>query len=211
MLMNKLFAKVALGALALVSVGSLAHADIVTFSTVGKFGSTGTNSISGGGLTLMFDQLPVTNSVDTAPFGSTNTSLGDFDLNVSNPSSSFTMTDTFTLTVNQTIPGPGGSKAFGVGTVSGTVSVSSSSATVTFTAPLVFVIDGTAADITYELLSTTVPIVPVSTNNGLSSVQAEVISIDHAPTVPTPASVLSGSALLGLMAASKLRSRRNAV
>jgi hypothetical protein len=217
MLKNRLFVKTFIGLSALAGACSLAQADNVVFSTIGTFGTTGTNSITGGGITLTFDQLPATNSVNTAPFGTTFTSLGDFDINVVAPTS-FAISDTFTLTVQQTIPGPGGSAAFGIGTVSGTVTANSSGATVTFTSPLSIVIPGTTADITYQLMGTPTTglggaeeeyfIVPVTTNNGVTSVQANVISVDHAPTVPTPASMLSGTALLGGLFVAKMRNRR---
>ena len=215
MFANKLFTKVAISAIALVGMASVASADSVTYSTTGVFGSNGLGSISGGGITLAFDAL--TNVTVAAPtFGS----LGDFDINIgSGVTSSFSITDTFTLTVEQSVPTPGGSGSFGVGTVSGTVTATNSGATVIFTSPLSVSFTGTTSDTSYVLMGTPVAghteeeyfIVPVTTNNGVTSIQAEILSTDHAPTVPVPASLIGGSSLLGLLLVSKIRSRRNAV
>lgn len=186
-----------LGGLMLAGVAATAPAETITYSTSGVFTSTSTNVINvGNGMTITF--LPLSSNSVTAPpptFGS----LGTFEVSGSpGPSSAFS--DTFTLTITQSAPS-GGSGDF-TATVSGAVTVNASVATAVFNTPYSIVL----GDVSYTLLSPSLPLVPPSTNNGDTTVEAQITT-----SVPTPASVIAAPALLGLMYLGKARRRRNLI
>jgi hypothetical protein len=200
----------AIGGLVLTGAATAAHAELVTYSTTGVFGvptpgaletgvvsGDGTSSIDvGGGMTITFDGL-IGNSVNVPP--PSFASLGTFQV-AGSGISNIPFFDTFTLTITQSSPSVG-TGAFSA-VVSGAVSGNASNATSVFFTPFTV----TMGDITYSLVSPTLPLVPPSSNNGNTTVEAQITT-----SVPTPASAVAGSALLGLLAAGKVRSRKNSI
>jgi len=134
-------------------------------------------------------------SVDTGTsftFGS----LGLIHTATTGTGATITNPTTLTINISQTIPCPttcGGSLG---GTLTGTISQSSSNAVVTFTVNSVMI-----AGITYSIANNPLALVPPSTNNGYTTIQAR---IDGA--VPEPmTSVLIGFGLVGLASLQRLR------
>jgi hypothetical protein len=173
-----------------------AHATPVTYTTSGSFNG-GSNSIQFGAganlLTITF--TGVNSTVDADP--STFASLGEFQTTVSGSGATITPGTTFTLNINQTVPSAGSGSLFG--TLSGTITQNSSSGVVTFSVTAV-----TINGVTYTLTNNPLPLVPPSTNNGVTSVQAQIST-----PIPEPATmVLLGTGLAGLAAG--VRKRRKA-
>lgn len=168
-------------ALALMFCGLSAFAGTVSYSTVGTFGgadATAANTLVNGGATISYTPSGV--QTVTAPTG---INIGSFV--VTGGTGDF-MNDTFTLTVNQTIPSVG-SGSTGIASITGSVTSTSNSIEVVF-APSTFSI----GDVTYKLQASDYFLVAPNTNNGVTSLQASVVT-------PEPASIgLIGASLVGL-------------
>jgi hypothetical protein len=172
-----------------------ANATPVTYSTTGSFNGTGSSITFGSGAnTSTISFIGVSSTVDANPF--TFASLGDFQTSVTGTGAAIAPGTTFTLTITQTAPS-GGSGAFSA-TITGTLSQNSSSGLVTFSASSV-----TINSVTYQLTNNPLPLVPPATNNGITSVQAQITA------VPEPATMLLlGTGLAGV--AARVRKRRTA-
>lgn len=166
------------------SATSVRAGTIVTYTTVGIFASSGTNTYSNGNVTITFDDI-TTQSV-TAP---SVMSFGQFDTTGTTSTSLQGVSDTFTLQLFQTAPTVGGPLTY-VGSLTGTLSVDTSGAYVLFAGPLTQSI----GDVTYTMTEADnntpgrANIVPPSVNSGIASVEGFVSA------VPEPSSV----ALLGI-------------
>lgn len=173
-----------------------AHATPVSYSTNGSFNGGG-NSIqfgSGGNL-LTITFTGVNSTVDADPF--TFASLGEFQTTVTGSGATIAPNTTFTLNITQTVPSAGGGSL--LGTLSGRVEQNQSTGIVTFSVTSV-----TIGNVTYSLTNNPLPLVPPSTNNGVTTVQAQIST-----PIPEPATmVLLGTGLAGI--AARVRKRRKA-
>lgn len=190
----------ALGAGVLMSVA--ASATTVTYNTVSSqlcVGSGGcgvsTQTIGGGsGVVVAFSPL-TSSTVDASPttFGS----FGSVDISCVGGGTACGSQSlaglVLTITVTQSVPS-GGSGSIGGGTITGSISGTASSAVINWS-------NGTSVtigNIMYSVANNPLALVPVTTNNGITSVQAIITD----QTVPEPSTYLliSGSLLgLGLM------------
>ncbi len=173
-----------------------ARATPVSYTTAGSFNGGGNSIQFGAGANLLTITFTgVNSSVNADP--STFASLGEFQTIVSGTGATITPGTTFSLNITQTVPTAGGGSL--LGTLSGTITQNSSSGIVTFSVTSV-----TIGNVTYALTNNPLPLVPPSTNNGVTSVQAQIST-----PIPEPATmVLLGTGLAGLAAG--VRKRRKA-
>jgi hypothetical protein len=192
---SKGFAFQLLSIVAVVWLGAAAsYANSVTFSTSGSFNGSGSNIMFGsGGDTLSIDFTGVnTVSLNDDPF--TFTSLGQFQTSTTGAGASITSPTTFTLTINQTQPSTGNADL--LASLQGTLQQNQSTSLVTFSVNSV-----TIGSETYAVTNNPLPLVPPSTNNGKTSIQARVSS-----TVPDggQTAVLLAAGLVALFGATRI-------
>jgi hypothetical protein len=188
---------VAIGLLLFVSLAGArsAKAIPVTYSTAGSFnGGASTITFGAGGNLTTITFTGVSSTVDPAPNPFTFASLGQFQVSTAGSGATITPGTTFTLTITQTAPGAG-TGSFPA-TLTGTIDQNTSTGLVTFTVSSV-----TINNVTYTLTNNPLPLVPPATNNGITTVQAQI------STVPEPTTMLLlGTGLAGV--AASVRKRR---
>lgn len=168
-----------------------AKADPVTYSTTGSFNggafsSPNTIGFGGGGNTLTLTFTGVTN-VTVDPGGSfTFGSLGEMQTATTGTGATITAGTTFAIRVTQTVPSAGTGDFSAI--LSGTISGNSSNGQILFTVTHVQI-----GAVSYDVQNNPLALVPPSTNNGITSIQAKISS------VPEPTSMLLlGSGLAGV-------------
>jgi hypothetical protein len=191
-------------AVAVVASAASARAELVTYTTVGQFGSSGTEVFNSGDVTITFNgfESQSANADPTAQI-----SFGTFSTAGTTAGAPQPISDTFSLFVFQSAPTAGGPLVF-VGSLEGTLSINGGEAFVEFAGPL----SQSIGDIVYTITEADnsspgrVNLVPPTIGNppGVSSIEGEV----SLSVIPEPTSVVM--AALAVPALWMLRRRRAA-
>ena len=213
MKLQRLFTTLRAGALAaLFVVGTTAAAyaaPIVSFSTTGVFGATGSNTVTftdGGAATVVFNGVPL--NTHDLQFGLSNTNYGDFVLTTAGDFTG-TASTPFTLNIFQSSPTGGSSSLVAqltgsFVTVGATATESSTDFRVDFAATST-TIDG----VTYHIQPFYLLAPPFSGTGGgaapgVTTIQGFITAQQQPPVVPEPATMM----LLGTGLLAAFRARR---